>query len=420
MRLADRYVEKLPDGNGTLLAFGNGRSYGDVGLNDEGMLLLTRGLDRFVWFDEAAGILTCEAGVLLDEILALIVPRGWFLPVTPGTRFVTVGGAIANDVHGKSHHCRGSFGNHVRRLTLLRSDRGLLECSLQSEPELFRATVGGLGLTGLILTAELALMRIPGPYLQTETRRFAGLEEFVALSAESERDWEYTVAWVDCLAKGKHAGRGVFFRGRHSPDAPARAHVRRRQHRVPVAPPFSLINQLTLRVFNEVYYRAAPSRTRVALSHYLPFFYPLDELLDWNVVYGPRGFLQHQCVLPHGRLEALRAVFEGIAREGQGSFLAVLKVFGSIPPVGLLSFPRPGITLALDFPIQGPRTFAFLERLDRIVMDAGGAINPSKDARMSPQTFAQGFPRATDLARLRDPRFSSTFWRRVWPEPTAT
>lgn len=416
VRILDRDLRTLPDGGGTLLPFGNGRSYGDVALNDRGTLLLTRGLDRFIAFDHVTGVLACEAGVLLDEILALVVPLGWFLPVTPGTRFVTVGGAIANDIHGKSHHRHGSFGNHVRKLTLLRSDRGPLECSRESEAELFRATIGGLGLTGLILRAELALVRIAGPYLSTETRRFVGLDEFVALSRESSKDWEYTVAWVDCLATGRRSGRGVFFRARHSEEAPARALPKRRSYRVPFAPPFSLINQVTLRAFNEVYFRAAPSQTKRALVHYLPFFYPLDELQDWNVLYGPRGFLQHQCVIPYERIDALREVFRAIAREGQGSFLAVLKVLGGVPPSGLMSFSRPGITLALDFPIQGPKTFSFLDRLDDIVVEAGGAVNPSKDARMSPRTFAAGFPNAGALEQLRDPRFSSTFWRRVWQE----
>jgi FAD/FMN-containing dehydrogenase len=396
-----------------VLPYGNGRSYGDVALNDGENLLLTKGLDRFIAFDPVAGTLSCEAGVLLDEILEIIVPRGWFVPVTPGTRFVTLGGAIANDVHGKNHHTRGSFGNHVRCLSLLRSDQGTVECSPELNSDLFAATIGGLGLTGLIVSAELQLMRVPGPYLHTETRRFTGLDEFFELNATSEKQWEYTVAWVDCLAKGKHAARGVFYRARHAGDVLARGFVPRTMPPIPITPPISLVNQVTLRMFNELYYRAAPSGNRVSVQHYLPFFYPLDNLPGWNRLYGPRGFLQHQSVIPLGRIDALKEVFAAIAREGQGSFLAVLKAFGDIESIGMLSFARPGITLALDFPILGARTFEFLDRLDRLVFDAGGALYPAKDARMSPATFERGFPRAAEFARHRDPKFDSNFWRRV-------
>jgi FAD/FMN-containing dehydrogenase len=407
-------LRELPSVEGTVLPYGNGRSYGDVALNDGENLLLTRGLDRFVSFDTATGVLTCESGVLLSEVLALTVPRGWFVPVTPGTRFVTVGGAIANDVHGKNHHLRGSFGNHVRRLTLLRSDRGTIECSPESNPQLFAATIGGLGLTGLILSAELQLMPVPGPYLHTETRRFAGLDEFFEINSLSEKHWEYTVAWIDCLATGKQAGRGVFYRARHTDAAPARPYVPKKRPAIPIAPPVSLMNRVTLRVFNELYYRSAPANDRVRSAHYLPFFYPLDDLpAGWNSLYGPRGFLQHQCVIPPGRVDALKEILGAIAREGQGSFLAVLKTFGTMESVGMLSFARPGITLALDFPIQGKRTFELLDRLDVIVSDAGGAVYPAKDARMSARTFERGFPRADEFARYRDPKFSSSFWRRV-------
>lgn len=410
----DRHLSELPQVDGTLLPYGNGRSYGDVALNDGGHLLLASKLDKFISFDAATGVLSCEAGVLLADILDLVVPLGWFLPVTPGTRYVTVGGAIANDVHGKNHHLRGSFGNHVRRLLLLRSDRGVVDCSSNANADLFAATIGGLGLTGLILVADLQLMKIPGPYLHTETRRFVGLERFLELSAESERDWEYTVSWVDCLAGGKQGVRGIFSRARHTSEAPLRPFKPRTWPAIPVCPPFSLVNPLSLRVFNELYYRATPARGLESRQHYQPFFYPLDQVPRWNLLYGPHGFLQHQCVIPFASSEALKEIFAAIAREGQGSFLAVLKAFGDIDSLGLLSFPRRGITLALDFPIRGSRTFEFLEGLDRIVLDAGGAVYPAKDARMSQQTFERGFPRAAEFARYRDPKFESSFWRRVW------
>jgi FAD/FMN-containing dehydrogenase len=409
----DRWSAALPEADGTMLPYGNGRSYGDVALNDGENLLLAKGLDRFITFDAGAGILSCEAGVMLEQILDLIVPRGWFIPVTPGTRFVTVGGAIANDVHGKNHHCRGSFGNHVRRLRLLRSDRGALECSPESNSELFAATIGGLGLTGLIVSAEMQLLPVPGAYLHTETFRFSGLSEFLEISAESERYWEYAVAWVDCLAKGRRAVRGVFYRARHAEHAPPRAYEPKNRPAIPGVPPFSLVNNLTSRLFNELYYRAAPLRASARTQHYAPYFYPLDAWPGWNSLYGPRGFLQHQSVIPPERVDALKELLATISREGQGSFLAVLKVFGNIASAGMLSFPRPGITLALDLPLQGTRTFEFLDRVDRIVSDAGGAVYPAKDARMSPRTFERGFPRIREFERHRDPKFDSSFWRCV-------
>lgn len=394
------------------LCHGNGRSYGDVCLNDGGALLLTRALDRYIAFDQRAGLLRCEAGATFDDILKLIVPRGWFLPVTPGTRFVTVGGAIANDVHGKNHHKAGSFGAHVTRLDLLRSDGRRIECSPLQEPALFAATIGGLGLTGMIASAEFRLLRIAGPMMLDETLRFGNLAEFFALSDASAADWDYTVAWVDCLAGGTALGRGVFSRARHaSADVPAKRAPRARS--VPFTPPLSLVNGLSLRAFNELYFRKAPSLPRRRHVHYEPFFYPLDALLNWNRIYGPRGFLQHQCVLPPASREAVAELFREIVRAGTGSFLAVLKMFGDRPSPGMLSFPRPGVTLALDFPLHGAETFALLDRLDVIVAAAGGAVYPAKDARMGAAMFRNGFPRWAEFREHIDPAFSSSFWRRV-------
>lgn len=394
------------------LCHGNGRSYGDVCLNDGGALLLTRALDRYIAFDEQHGLLRCEAGATFDEILKLIVPRGWFLPVTPGTRFVTVGGAIANDVHGKNHHKAGSFGAYVTRLELLRSDGSRTECSPTQQAALFSATIGGLGLTGIIASAEFRLLRIAGPMMLDETFRYGGLAEFFALSDASAADWDYTVAWVDCLVGGDALGRGVFSRARHAAAEvlPSRAP---RAHRVPFTPPLSLVNGLSLRAFNELYFRKAPAQPRPRHLHYEPFFYPLDALLDWNRIYGPRGFLQHQCVLPPASREAVSELFREIARVGTGSFLAVLKLFGDRPSPGMLSFPRPGVTLALDFPLHGAETLALLDRLDAIVASVGGAIYPAKDARMSAAMFRSGFPRWAEFREHIDPAFSSSFWRRV-------
>lgn len=404
----------LPAAEGLLLPYGNGRSYGDSCLNAGGTVLATRGLDRFIAFDPACGVLRCEAGVLLDEILALVVPQGWFLPVTPGTRFVTVGGAIANDVHGKNHHRAGTFGHHVRRFELLRSDGSRRECSAQDNADWFGATIGGLGLTGLMTWVELQLRRIANPWIVGETLRFRSLAEFARLSQAADADHEYTVAWIDCAAAP--GTRGLFMRGNHAPALPAaRPAAAARRLRVPFTPPLSLIGGPTLRAFNALYYhRPVGGRGRAAVSHYEPFFYPLDGILDWNRVYGPRGFLQYQCAVPVvGGLEALDEVLGRIAASGTGSFLAVLKQFGALESPGWLSFPRPGFTLALDFPNRGPATFVLLDRLDEIVAAAGGALYPAKDARMSGALFRAAYPAWERFAAYIDPRFSSSFWRRV-------
>lgn len=414
IRCYDRYAP-LPKTRQRILPYGNGRSYGDSCLNDGGILLDTLGLDRFIAFDPVNGVLCCEAGVLLDEILALIVPQGWFLPVTPGTRFVTIGGAIANDVHGKNHHRAGTFGGTVRGFELLRSDGSRRYCSLTENADWFAATVGGLGLTGLITWAEIQLRRIANPWIASETMRFGNLDEFFTLSAASDQDYEYTVAWLDCTARGGALGRGLFMRGNHAPVQCARApSAPAWRLRVPFTPPFSLINSWNLKLFNAIYYYRRRRREIRAIVHYAPFFYPLDRIVDWNRMYGRRGFLQYQCVVPLVQSRAaIRELLERIARSGMGSFLAVLKVFGEIPAVGYLSFPRPGVTLALDFPNQGQRTFALLELLDSVVEMAGGAVYPAKDARMSGPRFRQFFPRWESFRRYMDPQFSSSFWRRV-------
>ncbi len=411
----------------TLLPYGNGRSYGDTCLNSGATLLQMRSLDRFIELDTQAGILVCEAGVLLSDILRLIVPRGWFVPVTPGTQFVTVGGAIANDVHGKNHHLAGTFTRHVRRFELLRSDGQRLICSLEQNPQWFAATAGGLGLTGVITWAELQLRRIETPLLRVESIRFRNLDEFLALSAESDRDFEYTVAWVDCLGRGKQLGRGLLQRANHAPaeiattaadrgrprplpDLPARA----RRLSVPFAPPFSLINNASVHVFNALHYNRQRRPRVSALTPFESFFYPLDGVLHWNRLYGPRGFYQYQCVTPveSGR-EVTAALLDTIARSGLGSFLAVLKLFGPLPSPGMLSFPQPGITLAIDFPNRAARVERLFAELDRIVRDAGGRLYCAKDGRMSGEMFRSGYPRWREFAQYIDPRCSSSFWRRV-------
>ena len=401
---------------GNVLAYGNGRSYGDSCINDGQSLLLTRRLDRYRSFDGTSGLLECDAGVMLADIIRDFLPRGWFLPVTPGTRFVTIGGAIANDVHGKNHHVAGSFGDHVGSILLERSNGSILNCSAHGNSELFRATIGGLGLTGLIRSAAIRLRRVENGWMKVYEQRFASLDEFFLLNEEAESTYEYTVAWIDCAARGAHLGRGVYLAANHAetgdignrPQMPAAP----RPRTIPVVPPISLVNRYSLRIFNEAYWRCAAER-REFLQPILSYFYPLDSLLEWNRVYGPMGFFQYQCVLVHDARATIKNMLGEIAGSGQGSFLTVLKKFGDRSALGMLSFPRPGVTLALDFPYRGRDTYSLFERLDRLVQNAGGALYPAKDARMPGALFRSGYPAVGDFGHWKDPRFSSSFWRRV-------
>ncbi len=389
---------------------GNGRSYGDVCLNPGGTLWMARGLDRFMAFDVETGVVECEAGVLLKEIIDLALPRGWFLPVVPGTQFVTVGGAIANDIHGKAHHVAGSFGDHVIDFDLIRTDGTLIRCSISENFDWFQATVGGLGLTGVITRARLRLRKIDGPWIDADTIAFDSLERFFELSAEAKGHFDYTVSWVDCASGA--GGRGVFFRGNHSPRSDAAP--LRRVRTFPLIPPVSLVNTLSLRVFNHLYYALQRAKQGRGEQHYLPFFFPLDNLLHWNRMYGPRGFYQYQSVVPPAvALEATRRMLREITAAGVGSFLAVLKTFGDRPAPGMLSFPMPGTTLALDFTNGGIRTLTLFDRLNAIVREVGGRIYPAKDACMPPEMFERGYPRLSEFLRYRDPGISSAMSRRL-------
>jgi FAD/FMN-containing dehydrogenase len=398
----------------TVLPFGNGRSYGDSCLNVGGALLQTRSMDRFIAFDRDTGVLACEAGVLLAEILRLVVPAGWFLPVVPGTCHITVGGAIANDVHGKNHHHAGTFGGHVRRLELLRSDGERLVCSPSENTQCFEATIGGLGLTGVVTSAELQLRRIPGPRMALETRRFTNLDEFFSQCEEAERTSEYTVAWIDCLGRGKQLGRGLLQRADHAAAVASDPGAAPRKVTVPFPLPVSLVNGLSLRVFNTLHYHRQLAGTTQTRPSFQSFFFPLDGILHWNRLYGPTGFYQYQCVVPPvAARDAIAELLDTIARSGQGSFLAVLKRFGSMSSPGMLSFPREGVTLALDFPNKGAAVERLFESLDRIVGDAGGTLYPAKDGRMPGALFRSGYPRWQEFSQYIDPACSSSFWRRI-------
>jgi FAD/FMN-containing dehydrogenase len=404
-------VAQQIEADGAGLAQGNARSYGDVCLNPGGRLWRTVGLDRFIDFDAASGRLRCEAGVLLRDIQRMSLAHGWLLPVTPGTQLITVGGAIANDVHGKNHHRLGSFGNHVLSLRLARTDGSVIDCGPAHEAGWFAATVGGMGLTGVIVEAELQLRRVVGPWLVTDTIPYGRLDDFFLLADAAEAGWEHTVSWIDCLSG---SGRGLFLCANPAPIPESDVRVARQPRRMPVAPPVSLVNSLSLRPFNAAYFHLKRFKRQRAIVHFEAYGYPLDGLHDWNRMYGPRGFYQYQSVVPRaGGLDATRAMLAAIKASGQGSFLAVLKTFGERDSVGMMSFARPGVTLALDFPNRGASTLRLFERLDAIVRAAGGRLYAAKDARMPRTLFESGYPRLAAFLPYRDPGISSSMSRRL-------
>lgn len=396
-----------------LLGHGLGRSYGDSNLNPDGMLFAGRALDQFISFDSRSGLLCAEAGVSLADILEVVVPRGFFLPTTPGSKFVTLAGAVANDVHGKNHHSAGSIGNHVTRFGLVRSDLGELEVSEHSHPEIFAATIGGLGLTGLITWVEIQLTHIPSSYIAEQTTVFSNIEEFFDIE-ESNRDrFEHTVAWIDCTTRGSKLGRGIYSGGNWS-DKNAHEYKDPSGPTLPFDLPTFALNPFTLKAFNMAYFMRQKMKPRQRDSHYSSFFYPLDAIQGWNRLYGRNGFYQYQSVIPLDNARAAtREMLETISSSGQGSMLAVLKTFGNRTSPGWMSFPQEGATLALDFKNSGARTLHLLSRLDEIVLAAGGRLYPAKDGRISADVFQESYPRWNDLERLRDPLISSAFWRRV-------
>lgn len=410
--LAATYAQ-LAKAHTSTLAFGNGRSYGDSCLAQSQHLIHTAALNRFIHVDWQTGIIAAEAGVTLADILSVAVPNGWFLPVTPGTKYVTLGGAVANDVHGKNHHVRGTFGCHVRSFGLIRSNQDYLICSKEQNTDLFAASIGGLGLTGIIDYVELQLMPIRSSMIDTTTVRFNNLAEFFALANELDAQHEYSVAWIDCLAKGTSIGRGVFFVGDHAQEGGLIV-PNKRKLSVPFTPPISAINQLSLRLFNSAYYRAHHSTRSNNNVSYEPFFYPLDGILQWNRLYGRHGFQQYQCVIPDNiAQECMTELLQTIAKSGSGSFLAVLKKCGDIPSPGLLSFPMSGVSLALDFPQHQRLNQQLFPLLDAIVYAANGRLYPAKDAHMSGEHFRRFYPNWQKLDALRDPALLSRFWHRV-------
>ena len=402
----------------SMLPFGNGRSYGDSCLNHDGALFDCRPLNRYINFDESTGVLTCEAGVTLEQILLDFVPRGYFLPVTPGTKYITVGGAIANDVHGKNHHVSGTFGCHVQEFELLRSTGERLLCSPTRNSDLFQATIGGLGLTGIITWASFKLISISSSYIQQKSIKFGHVDEFFDLVPKYDSDFDYTVAWLDTQQKGRALGRGLLMLGNFADgnevSGDTLAVHGKKKVTIPFAFPGFALNSLSVSAFNFLYYNKQLSKETDGLVHYDPFFYPLDSVSQWNLIYGRRGFVQYQFVAPPAvSKDVVRLILLKVAKEGKASFLSVLKLFGSVNSPGLLSFPDEGATLALDFPFEGKKTLDMLSYLDDLIAESGGRVYPAKDARMSAAHFQKFFPNWEKLESLRDPKFNSEFWQRV-------
>jgi len=386
---------------GDVIAFGNGRSYGDSSLQNR--ILMTRRFNKFLSFDDQTGELCCQAGVLLSEILEVFVPRGWFLPVTPGTKFVTVGGAIAADIHGKNHHVDGSFGQHIISMDIMRNDGTVITCSPAENTEFFKVTVGGMGLSGIILNATFRLRRIETAYMTEETVRAENLKEIMDCF-EASSDWTYSVAWIDCLAKGDSLGRSIMMRGEHAtaPDLLIQSHKQAPLHPrqgmkldVPFRFPNFALNHYTMQAFNFAYYNKCRPGTHKQVVSYNQFFYPLDAVANWNRIYGKRGFTQYQFVIPKdaGR-EGMERILKRITDSGLGSFLAVLKLFGKQD--SFISFPMEGYTLALDFPISHKAMDLFKE-LDAMVADYGGRLYLAKDSRMNAGMFEKTYPNADEF-----------------------
>ena len=396
------------------LAIGLRRSYGNSCLNGAGVMIDATGLDRFIAFDPETGRLRAEAGASLSSVLQLVVPHGWFLPTTPGTRFVTLGGAVANDVHGKNHHRAATFGASVVAVGLLRSDGRRLILTPKLEPDLFSATVGGLGLTGVIEWVEVQLVPIRSATLDVEIVPYDNLDAFWPLAQESVAYHEHTVAWIDCLSGGAQQGRGIFTRANWAHDGRLAVHSDRTFKSVPIEFPSFALNRLSVSAFNELYYDLHRMKRKKIRQHYATYFYPLNSVLNWNRLYGSRGMLQYQCAIPWSdERVVMAALLDQISRSGQASFLAVLKTFGDLRSPGMLSFPRPGATLALDFPNRGDETLALMGRLDAVVREANGALYPAKDGRMPADMFRRAYPRWEAFAALKDPMLNSDFWRRV-------
>jgi decaprenylphospho-beta-D-ribofuranose 2-oxidase len=417
-------VAAIVRGGGPIVARGLGRSYGDAAMNRDGAVILSERLDRLLDFDAESGVLRCEAGVSIGDLLEWGVPRGFFPPVVPGTRHVSLGGAVACDVHGKNHHRAGSLGAHVRELVVVTADGRTVRCSRDVEPALFHATVGGMGLTGFIVEVTLRLARASSAYVAMDVDRARDLDEALQLFEDDAR-YEYSVAWIDSLARGSALGRSVLMRANPLPAEalpagaardPLAVHARTRL-RVPVEMPASVLSPLTVRAFNAAYYHSHGRRREVPV-HYDPFFFPLDRVGDWNRLYGRAGFHQFQCVVPAaGGHAPLVRILEALTQSGAGSFLAVLKRMGPADPAPMLSFPMHGYTLALDL-ANRPEVGPLLDRLHELVAGCGGRVYLAKDARLTRELMPRMYPALPAWQAVKDAvdpshRFQSDLSRRL-------
>lgn len=419
----ERISQLVPGTDETTIARGLGRSYGDAAINDQGQVLLTTRLNRILAFDQGTGLLRAEAGVSIDELIDLFLPRGWFLPVTPGTRYVTLGGCVANDVHGKNHHLQGSFSSCLRELTLIDAGGRPLTCSASENSQAYWATIGGLGLTGIIREVTIQLRRVESAYLSVDHSAGDDLDDLIDMMAED--DSEYTVAWIDCLSSGKRKGRGVYMQGRHMNEEELPPAVRtrpliyqrKRTLSIPFNVPGMLLNRHSVKAFNAWYYKHESAKEKF-ISDYQHYFYPLDNLNDWYRLYGRKGFIQYQCVLPlESSNEGMHQILDALQKRGKASFLAVLKRLGPGNQAPL-SFPIEGYTLAVDIPVSGKEALKLNELLNEITLEHDGRVYLAKDASMNPETFRRMYPRFPEWMEIKktlDPEwhFESMLSRRL-------
>lgn len=407
-------IEKIKDfvrNNNEVIARGNGRCYGDASLSEH--IFSTKRLNKFISFDRLNGVIECESGVLLSEILEVIVPQGYFLYVTPGTKFISVGGAIASDVHGKNHHAEGCFSEYVEEFSLLNENSEVITCSRTQNEDKFWATIGGMGLTGIILSAKFKLKNIETAYIRQESIKAENLDEIFKLFDESE-SWTYNVAWIDCLQTGKNVGRSIMMRGEHAfkhelPKKFQQNPLRLKQKFIPKVPfyfPDFMLNKWSVKLFNYLYFNKQQKKEVKNFVDYETFFYPLDVVNDWNKIYGKKGFIQYQMVIPKEKGKAgMKKILETIAKSGNGSFLAVLKLFGKENPSAYNSFPLEGYTLALDFKVN-PKLAKLVSDLDEIVEEFGGRIYLTKDS-MSKSSLTNY------LRNVQNPKFVSVQHKRI-------
>lgn len=407
-------VDRIKDfvrNNNEVIARGNGRCYGDASLSEH--IFSTKRLNKFISFDRLNGIIECESGVLLSQILEIIVPQGYFLYVTPGTKFISVGGAIASDVHGKNHHAEGCFSEYVEAFSLLNENSEVITCSRTENTDKFWATIGGMGLTGIILSAKFKLKNIETAYIRQESIKAQNLDEIFKLFEESE-SWTYNVAWIDCLQTGKNIGRSILMRGEHAfkhelPKKLQQNPLRLKQKFIPKVPfyfPDFMLNKWSVRLFNYLYFNKQKRREIKNFVDYETFFYPLDVVNDWNKIYGKKGFIQYQMVIPKAQgKEGMRKILDTIAKSGNGSFLAVLKLFGKENPLAYNAFPLEGYTLALDFKVNSKLT-KLVADLDEIVEEFGGRIYLTKDS-MSKSSLTNY------LQNVQNPKFVSMQHKRI-------